>query len=213
MSRVLSVDSGESMAAAIDSLQSNEPIVIPTDTVYGLAALAGDEIAAARIFELKGRPNGQTLAVLVADVEQARSLVEVDERLEALALAFWPGGLTIVSAALSGFAESLTAADATIGVRVPQQSWVRSLASEVGPLVATSANLHGTVTPQLPLEVAELFPDTLVVDAGPGGDTASTVVRLSPDLVQILRTGSITEQQIQHHLRVHGRYGGPIEQT
>ncbi|MEE9417372.1 MAG: L-threonylcarbamoyladenylate synthase [Acidimicrobiales bacterium] len=197
-SLLLSIDSDDSTPRAVAALLASEPIILPTDTVYGLAAIAGDTEARAKIFELKGRPDGQALALLVANIAQARTLVHVDDRFEALAAAFWPGGLTIVTAAVSDVADKVKANDSTLGVRVPQQSWVRSLAAEVGPLVATSANKHGVATPSSPAEVAELFPETLVIDAGMGGKVASTVIRLLDGSIEVLRHGKVSEHEIRN---------------
>ena len=189
----------DAASLAIAALEDGEPIIIPTDTVYGLAARAEDHVAKRKIFSLKGRPDSQTLAILVADVAQAATLVQVSADFERLAKAFWPGGLTIVAPPAPGVPPSLGAEDGWIGVRAPQQSWVRKLADSVGPLAATSANLHGRPTPESIAEIHEAFPATLLFDGGPGGTVASTIVRLETTghtPIVVLREGAISSTEL-----------------
>jgi L-threonylcarbamoyladenylate synthase len=127
-------------AGALDeaeaALRAGLPIVLPTDTVYGLAALPS---ATTTLYELKGRPESIPIAVLVDSFEHAQRLVETPAVAERLAQAFWPGPLTIVL--------NQRGAPATVGVRCPDHSFVRALARRVGPLPVTSANRHGAPTP------------------------------------------------------------------
>jgi L-threonylcarbamoyladenylate synthase len=166
------------------ALRAGGAVVVPTDTVYGLAALPGHEDV---LYELKDRPASVPIAVLVADVEQAATIVRIDERARRLAAAFWPGPLTIVLAAREG--------DATIGVRCPDHDFLRALAARVGPLPTTSANRHGQPTPATAAAAAAALAGTpsLVVDGGPCGGVASTVVDVSdPDVEPIvLREGAL----------------------
>lgn len=185
----------EALEAAQAALQRGEPIIIPTDTVYGFACLAGDSMAREAIATLKERPSEQALAILVSGVAQANELIAADPRVDALADAFWPGSLTIVAEPIPGGDPLLGGPDGAVGVRCPNHPWVREIAESVGPLVATSANRHGQDPQVDPAALADLFPEQLVVDGGKGGDVASTVVRLG-EQVSILRQGPITEAQI-----------------
>lgn len=198
----LSGDTDNGDAAAVEAaaavLRGGGVVVLPTDTVYGLAALPTDPQAVARIWALKDRSPDQPLAVLVADAEQAQTIVDVD--LDALAGAdgpawvrrFWPGPLTLVvprAPASNDFA--LGGDPATIGVRCPAHPFVRALAAAVGPLAVTSANRHGDPTPPDAAAAAASLaePPDLVVDGGPAGSVASTVVDLTGDEPRILRVG------------------------
>jgi tRNA threonylcarbamoyl adenosine modification protein (Sua5/YciO/YrdC/YwlC family) len=177
--------------AAEAALRGDEPIVLPTDTVYGLAALASSTVAVDQIYELKDRPPSLPIALLVDSVEQARSLVEMTDFAEGLARAFWPGPLTIVLAR--------GGAGGTLGVRCPDHGFVRSLAQRVGPLAVTSANRHDAPTPISASEAAGSLAGeiALVIDGGDCDGVASTVVDATgPELV-IIRHGPITEQQIR----------------
>lgn len=187
-------------ALAVEILGRNEPIIIPTDTVYGLAVAAADHIGRTEIFKAKKRPSAQTLAILVADLEQAATLVEVDDVFTKLAAAFWPGALTIVAPPARGVDATLGAEDGWIGVRAPKQPWVRELAAAVGPIAATSANLHGEPTPSDCATLHHTFPETTLFDGGPGGTVASTVLRLEasdPLPFLVLREGGIGIEELR----------------
>ncbi len=159
-------------------LRGGGAVLVPTDTVYGIAALP-DHID--RLYELKDRPASVPIAVLVADVEQAASLGRLDDRARRLAERFWPGPLTLV----------LDAGAATVGVRCPDHDLVRELARRVGPLPTTSANPHAAPPPTTAAAAAAALagePD-LVIDGGELAATASTVVDVSEAEVRILREG------------------------
>ena len=174
--------------AAVEALRAGGAVVLPTDTVYGLAALPGHQDL---LYDLKGRPASVPIAVLVADVEQAATIVRLDDRARRLADAFWPGPLTIVLAPVAG--------DATVGVRCPAHELVRALAARVGPLPTTSANRHGQPTPRTAAEAAAALAGqpALVIDGGPCGDTASTVVDLTGEQLVVLREGALSSAAIE----------------
>lgn len=180
----------------VASLRAGAPVILATDTVYGLAAVADQPEAVARIFALKDRPVDVRMAVLVADVTQARAHVELGPAGEALAAAFWPGPLTIVARRHDEGA--LAAGDAdTLGVRCPDESFVRSVAAQVGPVAATSANPHGQPTPATAAEVAACFPGVeVVVDGGLRTGAASTVVSVVGPEPLVLREGPISAADI-----------------
>ena len=112
------------------ALRRGAVVVIPTDTVYGLAARADDADAMARLFELKGRDADKSIAVLVGDLGQARSLTT--HRLDRFA-PFWPGPLTVVVPRAADAVLYIGTDDSTVGIRCPDDAFVRRLALEVGP--------------------------------------------------------------------------------
>ena len=174
---------------ALDALRRGGVVVLPTETVYGLVARAGDRGAIERLFVLKNRPDSKTISVLVGDLEQARALTPDD--LDACA-PWWPGPLTAVVRRRAD-AELYLGADATtIGLRCPDHPFVRRLALDLGPLAATSANRTGEPTPASAAEVALVFPDVaLVVDDGPRDGLPSTVIDLTTSPPTVLRAGPI----------------------
>lgn len=185
--------------AAVRALQDGAAIVLPTDTVYGLAALPGVRGATDRIFALKGRTADVPLAVLCADADQAFALAEeVPPAARRLADRFWPGPLTLVLHRRAGLGYALGEPADTIGVRCPDDALIQAITREVGPIAATSANRHGEPTPATAAEVAAVFGDGvgLVVDGGPAGGIASTVVDCTTDPPRLLRVGSLDEAAI-----------------
>jgi len=172
------------------ALRRGAVVVIPTDTVYGIAARADDADAMARLFALKGRDAGKSIAVLVADLGQARSLTT--HRLDRFA-PFWPGPLTVVVPRAADAVLHIGTDDSTVGIRCPDDAFVRRLALEVGPIAATSANESGAPTPATASEIAAIFPSiALVVDGGPRHGVASTVVDATVDPPVVLRAGALT---------------------
>jgi L-threonylcarbamoyladenylate synthase len=183
--------------AVSQALRRGDVVIIPTDTVYGLAAAADNAAAVESMFALKRRPIDTRVAVLVADLEQAERYVLFGPTGRSLAAAFWPGPLTIV--AERHVVGSLAAGDdETLGVRCPADAAVRALATAVGPIAATSANLHGRPTPRTAAGVRELFPEVdAVIDDGPRPGAASTVVSILDGSAEVLREGPITTAAIE----------------
>ncbi len=197
---VVGVGEASALDEAVAVLGSGGTVVLPTDTVYGLAALPTLEGATRALFELKDRSEEHPLAVLVADLDQALELVSFDQPAVGRWMAeLWPGPLTIVlrrSAVAAGLA--LGGGHDTIGVRCPDHPFVRALAAEVGPIATTSANRSGEPTPIDAAEAAASLVGSadLVVDGGPAGTVASTVVDASGDGWSILREGAISVAQL-----------------
>jgi L-threonylcarbamoyladenylate synthase len=163
-------------------------IAFPTDTVYGLGAAADDELATQRIYHIKGRPVGLPLILMVAAESQLEGWVHVDSRSEAMMRRWWPGPLTLVLHAIGG---------GTLGVRIPKHKAALGLLRSTGPLMTTSANLHGQ-EPAMTAEAAGALPGVIaVVDGGaaPGG-TASTVLDLTGPEPHVLREGAISTTEL-----------------
>lgn len=180
---------------AVETLSAGRPVVVPTDTVYGVAVDPSVPGATDRLFVLKERPADVAIAVLAADAGQAFGLAaSVPPAARVLAECFWPGGLTVVVARRPGLGFDLGGPDdATIGVRVPDHDVVRELARRVGPLATTSANLHGRPTPETAAEVAAEFAGAVpvVLDGGRCAGAPSTVVLCTGPTVRIAREGRI----------------------
>lgn len=178
-------------------------IVLPTDTVYGLACAPRDPSAITRIYAAKGRPAELALPVLVASPEDAPALLASPPSQAALALfeRFWPGPLTVVLPHAAALPEALTAGRPTIGLRMPASDLACAIIAACGgALATTSANLSGMPPARVPAELpAELLAHVaVVVNAGacPGG-VASTVVDLSAEPPRILRPGPVTAEELR----------------
>jgi L-threonylcarbamoyladenylate synthase len=179
------------VAAASGALEAGEVVAIPTDTVYGLAALLAQPAAVERLAALKGRPAAMPIAVLVADRAQAEEIAVLGAGALALVDEHWPGALTIVVDARDDVARAVGSIDGSVGVRCPDDDLVRALAARVGPLATTSANLHGQPTPETATGVAEAFPDVVLVDGGRRAGTPSTVVDVRSNPPVVLRQGGL----------------------
>lgn len=175
-------------------LRAGGVVVLPTDTVYGLAASAADARATATLFERKGRDASVPVAVLCADTDQALALAEhVPAAARELAARHWPGALTLVLPRRTDLGWALGEPAHTIGLRCPDHALVQAVASALGPIATTSANRHGEPTPATALEAAEQLvgPVDLVVDGGPLHGAASTVVDATSDELRVLRAGDV----------------------
>ncbi|HEX7133338.1 MAG TPA: L-threonylcarbamoyladenylate synthase [Iamia sp.] len=185
----------EEVDQLVAALEAGEPVVLPTDTVYGLAALPSVPGATARLYALKDRRPDVALAVLVADAGALQDLATaVDGPTAALVDAHWPGPLTVVVRRhpdLAGW--DLGGDPGTIGVRCPDHPLVRAVAARTGPIATTSANRHGQPTPATAAEAAASLtgPVAVVADGGTLAGVASTVVDLTVEPRRILRQGAL----------------------
>lgn len=170
-------------------LRAGGLVVIPTDTVYGVAVRADDAGAVERLFQVKGRSRDVPIAVLVDDIGQADRLVVVDDRARELAGRHWPGPLTIVLARRPAAPVHL-GTESGIGVRAPDHDVARALCRAVGPLATTSANLHGEPPIATATEAARVF-GVGYVDGGVINGSASTVIDACGSRLEVLRPGPI----------------------
>ena len=167
---------------AIDLLMSGGVTIFPTETVYGIGALAANEKGIKRIYEIKKRSSDKPLQILIADLKQVDSLVsEITPYARELMKEYWPGPLTLVFKAKAG---------GTVGIRMPNQDWLLNLIKETGPLAATSANLSGESEPVSAQEV-KVEADILIDGGRCQLGQPSTVIDVSVDPPIILREGNI----------------------
>jgi L-threonylcarbamoyladenylate synthase len=199
--KVLPVDDERASEAAVDALLSGKVIVVPTDTVYGLAAVPHDPGAVQRIFLAKGRPEQLHLPVLASSVDQVRELgIDFSSAASALADRWWPGPLTMVLGFRHGSSRPgwLVGRD-EVAVRIPAHAFMLGVMERTGVLLVTSANEHGSSTPPSADEVANVLgPHVhLVIDGGTLDATPSTLVNLhgsGPGIIE--RPGSISTESI-----------------
>ena len=173
---------------AAQLLRGGGVVAFPTDTVYGLGASVDDEVACKRIYQIKGRPAGLPLILMVAAESQLEGLVHIDSRAEAMMRKWWPGPLTLILHAFGG---------GTLGVRIPRHRVTLGLLRHAGPLMTTSANLHGLEPAMNAEEASKLSGVMAVLDGGtaPGG-TASTVLDLTGPEPHVLREGAIAAEDV-----------------
>ncbi len=190
----------QAVDAAARALRRGQAIVLPTDTVYGVAVLLSTPGATQILSSLKHRSTEQSLAVLVASVEQAHDLIEPPSPAAARLMdAFWPGPVTLVLRRRPELRSLELGGDgSTIGLRWPDHALVRELAIRLGPIVTTSANRHGHPTPVTADAAADSLaaPVAAVIDGGVLGGQPSTVVDCASEVLRVLREGKVTAANV-----------------
>ena len=185
------------IAAAARLILAGEPVAVPTETVYGLAADATNGEAVARIYASKGRPSFNPLIVHCRDIAEAAAIARLDATAQVLATAFWPGALTIVAplSGQGGIADIVTAGLPTVALRVPAHPVMQALLDAVErPLAAPSANRSGRVSATTAAHVVSSLGRNirLVLDGGPCPiGLESTIVAVDRDRIRLLRPGPI----------------------
>jgi len=187
----------EAIGEAARLILDGEPVAVPTETVYGLAADATNAEAVARIYETKGRPSFNPLIVHVSGLAEARGIGDFNEEALGLASEHWPGPLTLVVPLRegSGIASIATAGLATIGIRVPAHPAVRALLRATGrPLAAPSANASGSISPTRAGHVLKSLGGRipLIIDGGlTERGLESTIIAAAGGPLRLLRRGPI----------------------
>lgn len=187
----------------VNLLQSGEVVAFPTETVYGLGAIATDAQAVRKIFDTKQRPADNPLIVHVTSFNALHDLTaEIPDAAQQLANAFWPGPLTLIFKKKSQVLDIVTAGLPTVAVRQPSHPLARKLIEQTGPLVAPSANTSGKPSPTKSEHVKEDFGDSFPVVEGGETDIGleSTVLDITNKPFQLYRPGGIGQQQIEHIL-------------
>jgi L-threonylcarbamoyladenylate synthase len=195
-----------SLAAAVELLRAGELVAFPTDTVYGVGAIAWDAAAVGKLYTAKLRSLDKAIPILLADAADlalvARDLPPAAAR---IAAHFWPGPLTLVVPKAPAVPDEVTAGGDTVAVRIPDHELARALIRAAGaPLATTSANLSGGVSPVTAEEAAAQLGSriALILDGGrcPGG-VASTVVDVTGVEPVILRPGPVTLDDLWEIIR------------
>ena len=196
---VLSSTSPEALKSALDVLLSGGLVAFPTDTVYGVGALAFDEKAVESIYTAKQRPVEKAIPVLIGDTVDLSQVAEEIPVIAATLIArFWPGPLTVLVPKKASLPR-VVSATSTVGVRVPDHDVARALLRLAGPMAVTSANRSSQPSPTTADEVLAQLDGriAMIVDGGktPGG-VPSTLVDCSGDEIKILREGPISRERL-----------------
>ena len=191
-----------SLEKSVEVLLDGGVLAVPTETVFGLAALVSQPKAIAKIFEIKNRPSDNPLIIhLPRDENVTKYWDKVPADFEKLQ-EFWPGPLTIVATAKSGISSAITAGLSTVALRKPAHEALQSLLDKVGAFVAPSANLSGfpsaTKAAHIEKDFGQDFP---VFDGGEcSKGVESTVVLLEDDGWCLLRKGAIAKETLIERL-------------
>jgi L-threonylcarbamoyladenylate synthase len=193
------------MRLARTAIGRGELVVIPTDTVYGVAADAFNPIAVQRLIDAKGRTRQSPPPVLIPGIPTLDALAEsVPDEVRALVAAYWPGGLTIILPAQSSLVWDLGETRGTVALRMPSNRIALELLSETGPLAVSSANLTGQPAATTAAAAEGMLGDSVSVylDDGESGSEASTIVdatglTLPEGKLRIVREGVIPAADIR----------------
>ena len=181
-------------------LQHGGIVGIPTETVYGLAALALNETAVSRVFQVKGRPTSHPLIIHLSPLDDINRWGVLNESAEMLANALWPGPLTLLVPRTPLVPDWVTGGRDTVALRIPAHSMTIALLDSVGDaVVAPSANRFGQVSPTSAQHVINDLGESvdLVLDGGPCTiGIESTIVECTNSVLQVLRPGKISALDI-----------------
>ena len=200
ITQIVSATQADAIQQALEILRAGGLVAFPTDTVYGVGALAFDAVAVESIYPAKDRPVEKAIPILIGGIEDLDK-VAVDVPLIAanLAARFWPGPLTLVVPKHPNLPKVVSATP-TVGVRVPDHPVARALLTAAGPMAVTSANISGQASPRTAEEVIRQLNERIpfVLDGGetPGGIPSTVVNCLGTEPV-ILREGPVTKKEIQ----------------
>lgn len=188
-------DRAGAVAAAVEALKAGELVVLPTDTLYGVACDAFNPEATAKIFQVKRRSTSLPLPVLIRSQKQLLGLVtQVPEPAEKLMAAYWPGPMTIVVEHDPNLAWDLGQSRGAVAVRMPFDDVTLEIIRSVGPIACTSANLSGRRPAPTATEAKESLGDDVAVYVEAGertGLAASTIIDCTRDQPHVLRAGPI----------------------
>lgn len=201
--RVLPISDPLAFPLALEILHGGGVVAFPTDTVYGLGALAFNSLAVSHISDVKGRTGEKAIPILIGDIAQLYLLASnVSETADKLARRFWPGPLTIVVPRHANVPDAISPLP-TVGVRIPDYAEIIELLKRSGPMAVSSANMAGMGSSATALGVLSQLEGKipLILDGGvtPGG-IASTVVDCSGQDPVILREGPVTLAEIMKAL-------------
>jgi L-threonylcarbamoyladenylate synthase len=190
----------EALGKAILTINSGGIVAFPTDTVYGIGTSAFKRMGIQKLFDTKRRDSNKAIAILIADSSQLALVCSSTSNYAGkLGEAFWPGALTLVVPRHPSIPDIISPLP-TIGVRIPDHPFAQALIHACGPLAVTSANISGQPSPTNAQEVLlqmEGLVD-LVIDGGQSKiGISSTVVDCTRPTFQILRLGSISEEDIR----------------
>ena len=201
----------EQIEQAVQRLLNHDVVGIPTETVYGLAAVINSEVAIKKIFSTKQRPFFDPLIVHVASIDQAKTCTEEWSPLvDVLAHAFWPGPLTLVLPKATLISDLITSGLPSVGLRWPRNEMTEEIIKKVGvPLAAPSANKFGRTSPTKAIHVRQEFQDQVFVVQGEDSQIGIESTVLSVKKIKgtytlaILRKGALLQSQIDRALAKH----------
>jgi len=184
---------------AVNALDHGRLIVYPTDTLYALGAKIVEKRAVLHIFSIKTRPLSLPLPVAFSDENMVSDYAFLSPVAKRLLTHFLPGKVTLVCKKKERIPSEVTAGKNTVAVRIPQDPVALKIIKKTGPLVVTSANIHGQTTPENVSEIRKLFESEMInvfVDDGPRFGKPTTIVDVTGSHPKILREGIVSSDVI-----------------
>ncbi len=213
----LEVQRSRGIAKAADVVAEGDLVVLPTDTVYGIGCDAFDAEAVSALLAAKGRGRAMPPPVLVPHVRTLDGIAAgITPEIRALAEAFWPGALTIITRAMPTLRWDLGETNGTVALRMPLHPVALELLERTGPMAVSSANLTGHPAAQTCQEAQDMLGDSVAVylDGGPAAlGVASTIIDCTRDLPQVVRQGAITLEDLRSVVPTALGLGETAEQT
>jgi len=204
LTEIISAKDAEAPKKAALVLKKGGVIVYPTETLYGLGVIASMNDSVERIFDIKGRPHGKPIPVLIRDKEMLSEIAEVTELALSLANRFWPGALTLILKQKANLPQLITCGTAKIALRISAHPFLRNLFDLIdAPLTSTSANLSGGENLRDSDRLLETFNGKvdLIIDSGKIPESrGSTIVDLTLEPPQILREGDISTNTLKEFI-------------
>ncbi|MFC6153774.1 L-threonylcarbamoyladenylate synthase [Nocardioides yefusunii] len=200
-------DQESAVEEATKAIRAGDLVVLPTDTVYGIAADAFEAASVQKLLDAKGRGRQMPPPVLISSPSTVDALAtDVPEFARTLIAHFWPGALTLVCHQQPSLQWDLGETHGTVAVRLPMDSVALAILERTGPLAVSSANLSGQPAALDADAAFEMLGESVAVyvDAGPSqGGTASTIIDVTGESARILRLGALSVEQIKEALQLH----------
>ncbi len=192
----------EDIKSAISILKNGGLVAFPTDTVFGLAALASDKKAVSKLQEVKRRPDNKPFPMMVSSLSQIETVAKLTMRDRQIITRWMPGALTLVLNKKETYRDDQQTQFSTVGIRMPKDPWILEVIQGVGPLLVPSANISNDPPATTFEEVYKVFDghiDAIVVDKT-NHSIPSTVLDATTEELKVLRQGEITIESIKHDL-------------
>lgn len=190
---------------AVAILQKSGVVAYPTDTVFGLGANIYDAKAVERVFQIKRRPHGMPLPILIASEDQLTTLtIKIPRVASELIRRFWPGALTLIFQKSMSVPDNLTGGSNKIAIRMPDHPIPLSIIKNLRkPITGTSANISGKPNPMNQTEVKSQLDENvdLIIEGGQCSGTESTIVDITREKINIVRYGAISASQLQEYFK------------
>ncbi len=181
-------------AENITLLKSGGVGIIPTDTLYGIVAIASNPEAVERVYAVRSRDAGKACIVLIADISELEKFsIDLSLKEKAWMENIWPGKVSVILPCLDERFSYLTRGTGHLAFRIPDDESLRTFLRETGPLIAPSANPQGENPAETIAEAKEYFGDTVdfYIDGGSLQSKPSTIVKLENDCVTVIRSGAV----------------------